>query len=830
MHLAFPRALGVLVLGLLAFTKPPSSARAISAAVAGTTATSAMELSLPAEATARLDAAALDAALPDWQRQIMTRLAHGERPGPGGRWADTESGGAGTQTAPGDETWTPLSGTPKGLQGATTIYDPVGARLIVFGGLNVLRPVNEVWSLSLSGTPQWSPLATLGVAPAARYEHTAIYDSVNQRMIVQGGFSTTYLSDTWALSLGGTPTWTDLTPLGPVPAARSNHAAIFDAANQRLILFGGTNGTRRNDVWALSLAGAPAWTNITPAVAGPTARMGHTAIYDPLGTRMLVFGGNDGANRNDFWALSLGATPAWSVLNSAPGTAARSEHVAAYDSAAQRLVVSGGIGIGSTYLADTYAVTLSGPVTWSLVPAGATPMTSRAYHSAAYDPVGNQLVAVSGIRTSTTYLDEVWALSLSPATHWTQLNPPVPAPDAIFQHTAIYDPLGHRMIIFGDAVLFGPVVWALDLSGAPVWTRLHPAGPTPTGTVGHTAIYDPSGPRMLTFGGGATSNNTVWALSLDATPTWSQILTAGTPPDGRVDHASIYDPSGPRMIVFGGYSNVGGPRNDVWALSLDATPTWTELLPAGTLPNPRTTPSAVYDPLNARMIIYGGYVIGFNLHDTWALSLTGTPTWTQLPTTGGPSEAFINHTAIYDPSGPRMIVSLGDSTWALPLDGAYAWQYLAPLGAMPKHRSEQVAIYDPDNARMVMNGGYSYQPASPTAELDDTWFLSLPTAISDAPIEPPVASLLGLRVAPNPFTGATTARFTLTRPQRVELRVFDVSGRWVRTLPGGALSEGAHEAAWDGRDAGGRRVGAGVYFLRVTGADLTVTTRVVRVN
>ena len=101
-------------------------------------------------------------------------------------------------------------------------------------------------------------------------------------MVVFGGVDSTarYLNDVWALSLAGTPAWTQLTPAGTPPSARSDHSAIYDPVRDRMVVFGGIlDGVRyRNDVWALSLAGTPAWTQLTPAGTAaeravlPTAR------------------------------------------------------------------------------------------------------------------------------------------------------------------------------------------------------------------------------------------------------------------------------------------------------------------------------------------------------------------------------------------------------------------------------------------------------------------------------------------------------------------------------------------------------------------------------
>ena len=51
-------------------------------------------------------------------------------------------------------------------------------------------------------------------------------------------------------------------------------------------------------------------------------------------------------------------------------------------------------------------------------------------------------------------------------------------------------------------------------------------------------------------------------------------------------HTAIYDPVRDRMVVFGGYDG-NGNRNDVWALSLSGSPAWSELTPAGSLPSAR---------------------------------------------------------------------------------------------------------------------------------------------------------------------------------------------------------------------------------------------------
>jgi subtilisin-like proprotein convertase family protein/Zn-dependent metalloprotease len=68
---------------------------------------------------------------------------------------------------------------------------------------------------------------------------------------------------------------------------------------------------------------------------------------------------------------------------------------------------------------------------------------------------------------------------------------------------------------------------------------------------------------------------------------------------------------------------------------------------------------------------------------------------------------------------------------------------------------------------------------------------------------------------PNPFNPLTTIKFDLPRDGRVALRVYDLSGRAVRTLVDGDLVRATHTYQWDGTDDAGRRLASGTYYYRV---------------
>jgi hypothetical protein len=85
-------------------------------------------------------------------------------------------------------------------------------------------------------------------------------------------------------------------------------------------------------------------------------------------------------------------------------------------------------------------------------------------------------------------------------------------------------------------------------------------------------------------------------------------------------------------------------------------------------------------------------------------------------------------------------------------------------------------------------------------------------------------------VRPNPSRSAVAIAFTLPRASRVELGVWDLSGRLVRTLLLEERPEGRHRIEWVGDDTRGRPVGAGVYLVRVRAEGREQTARIVRVR
>jgi flagellar hook assembly protein FlgD len=80
---------------------------------------------------------------------------------------------------------------------------------------------------------------------------------------------------------------------------------------------------------------------------------------------------------------------------------------------------------------------------------------------------------------------------------------------------------------------------------------------------------------------------------------------------------------------------------------------------------------------------------------------------------------------------------------------------------------------------------------------------------------------------PNPLTSGATFGFDLPAASRVDLAIYDLSGRRVATLASGETAAGRHVEFWNARDDRGGRVPAGIYFASFTTAGMSRTTRVV---
>jgi len=81
--------------------------------------------------------------------------------------------------------------------------------------------------------------------------------------------------------------------------------------------------------------------------------------------------------------------------------------------------------------------------------------------------------------------------------------------------------------------------------------------------------------------------------------------------------------------------------------------------------------------------------------------------------------------------------------------------------------------------------------------------------------------------SPDPFSVVTEFRYELYQPCHVVMRIYDVSGRALRTLIDGRIEAGSHVVSWDGREDTGRPVSSGIYFCRLEAGGTAQTRKMI---
>src|SRR5436309_8767609 len=172
--------------------------------------------------------------------------------------------------------------------------------MIVYGGLGREGPMSDVWALDLGSRPHWSQLDPAGAIPAPRLYHAAAYDSAGDRMVIFGGdveIQPRILSVTdelWELSLADPMTWTRPEPDGDLPGPRTGHRMINDPVAGGLLLLGGSRAA--NDVFLLTHLKSPRWTRLRGSGDAAVPRWSLDVVYDWARDRFLAFGGMQGGN------------------------------------------------------------------------------------------------------------------------------------------------------------------------------------------------------------------------------------------------------------------------------------------------------------------------------------------------------------------------------------------------------------------------------------------------------------------------------------------------------------------------------------------------------
>lgn len=269
---------------------------------------------------------------------------------------------------------------PGARHGHTGLW--TGSRLLVWGGTVANSPAATGGSYD-PATDTWTGISPAD-APAARSGHTAVW--TGDRMLVWGGFGADFLASGGAYSPAGL-TWNPLVTIG-APAGRDGHAAVWTGT--RMVVWGGRNGDGLLADGAVHDLTGNAWAAL-PSLNAPTARRFATAVW--AGDRLIVFGGEGAAGAVGTGAvlpLAAGVTPgAWTALPALNAPSPRTGHTAVWTGT--RMLVWGGQN-GGTPLGDGAAYDPAAN-TWTPLPTSGAP-APRSAHVAVW--TGSEMLVFGG--------------------------------------------------------------------------------------------------------------------------------------------------------------------------------------------------------------------------------------------------------------------------------------------------------------------------------------------------------------------------------------------------------------------------------------------------
>ena len=272
---------------------------------------------------------------------------------------------------------------------------------------------------------------TPATSPPARSSYAIAYDAARQRVVLFGGAGV-YLPFIHPWEWDGS-TWTQHWPLTS-PLGRTNHAIAYDAARQRVVLFGGLRGfIVLNDTWEWD---GTTWKQQTPATS-PPGMGNHAMAYDAVRQRIVLFG------RCFNWPPTTwewdGST--WTRRTTKVSPPDRINHAMVYDAARQRVVLFGGLDFPSlVFFDDTWEWDGS---TWTrrLPKVSPPPLTG---HAMAYDALRKCTVLFGGLDNQQRILDDTWEWDGS---NWKKLAP-ANKPPAKASYGMAYDAARRRVVFY----------------------------------------------------------------------------------------------------------------------------------------------------------------------------------------------------------------------------------------------------------------------------------------------------------------------------------------------------------------------------------------------
>jgi len=502
------------------------------------------------------------------------------------------------------------------------------------------------------------------------------------------------LAPVFASLLPGQGTWRPL----PEFKQRGGHAMAYDPIRKRVVLFGGVTGQwssyptqgissesiLTDDTWEWD---GRRWYHRWPKTS-PCPRRGHRMAWDPVGKRVLLFGGGAGGPMfNDTWAWD---GQDWTQLSPKHAPSPRAHHSMATDPVRRRIVLFGGmLTWAPTRMSQNDTWEWDGN-DWIQCNPSSAPM-NRSGHGSAFCWRSQRVVVFAGINAWMSPTDPyTWEWDGST---WTR-HDPKPAPPLHGGGLMAEEPTtGGILWEHSEVDTIGKYTynddWIWDGKG---WTHL-PVDVKRFAQKGGVFVTDSARREILAVGGsepywprGPLLMRQTWAWNGKS---WRQVADWPVPIGG---FAIVHDDARDQFLFLGGDGS--SKQMDTWAMTGNE---WKKLQPA-TSPPTRTQGACVaYHAGLRKVVLHGARRPNWpHLHDTW---LWDGRTWTEAPSKIQPP---LLSEIVYDAARDTVIGTAvednSSATWEWsPTTG---WSERKPLHGLPRGTWPHLA-YDAARERVV---------------------------------------------------------------------------------------------------------------------------------
>ncbi|GAA4277934.1 hypothetical protein JJQ60_20780 [Aquimarina mytili] len=272
-------------------------------------------------------------------------------------------------------------------------YNSKDANVYLFGGASEKEVLSDLW---IWNSINWEKIIVED-GPEPRTFSSMIYDKANHRLVLFGGSKVLFgknpdlknlLNDTWEFRNNH---WKKLTPRN-APSPRAESAMVYDENHQTIVLFGGykiqdDEYIKLGDTWEFR---NDEWHLVS--TEGPSERHGVSMAYDTNNESVILFGGSTidkqyGESKGETWKWN-GAQ--WNKLEiKQPHGIFNSNMV--YDKELKKLIRFGGWN-GESRVNETWSLDNN---TWNILKIDHKP-TSRNHSNMVFDKKRKKIILFGG--------------------------------------------------------------------------------------------------------------------------------------------------------------------------------------------------------------------------------------------------------------------------------------------------------------------------------------------------------------------------------------------------------------------------------------------------